>query len=262
MLKLIFPARKPGFTLMELLITCAIIALLALIGIPVYSKYRLRAKLATMVSAASGAQFAVSNDFFNQGYTLVNTTFPPNSQPFLKPSSNFISSIDVEQGWVRVIGDPDYLGGRQINFVFQPTVANNNITWTCYVTPEYFDYAPANCRNEGCAVYSWGPWVSIDQGTTWMYNVSPSNAASTWAGYCPTYPWYFGCSCYNATNTNTVRYQFIQTVIDNVDTGQGWSYLVVNNDCQQSTRVLSSQGSCASCPPGSTCQDMFTSLSP
>jgi prepilin-type N-terminal cleavage/methylation domain-containing protein len=260
MLKRIFLVRKFGFTLLELIVTCSIVAILAVISIPVYTKYRIRAKVATMVQAASGAQFAVSNDFFNQGYTLVNTTFPANTQPYLVPHSNFISTIDVEQGWVRVIGNPDYLGGRQINLVFEPTVKNNNITWTCYVSSEYFEYAPANCRNQGCAVYSWGPWQSVDQGTTWMYNVDPTDAMSTWENYCSSYSWYFGCTCYNATNTNLVRYQFIQTIVSNVNNGWGWTYLIVNDDCQESTMTLSSQGSCSSCPSGSVCQDMFTSL--
>ena len=262
MLKPIIPANKQGYTLIELLVTCMIVALVALISIPVYTKYRLRAKVATMISAASAAQFAVSNDYFNQGYTFANTTYPANTQPFLTPSSNFISSIDVQEGWVRVTGNPTYLNGNQIDLVFQPTVTNNNITWTCYISSAYFDYAPESCRNQGCAVYSWGPWQSIDQGTTWLYNVSPANVSSTWSANCASYSWFFGCSCYNATNTNLVKYQLTTNILQNVTTGAGWSYLVVDFDCQQATQQLTVVGSCASCPSGSTCQDMFTPLAP
>lgn len=262
MLKQIFPANKIAFTLIELIVTCSIVALIAVISIPIYTKYRLRSKVSTMLAAASGAQFAVANDYFNQGYTFANTNFPASTQPFLIPQSNFISSIVVENGWVRVSGDPDYLNGNQIDLVFQPTVENNNITWTCYVSPAYFDYAPDICRNEACAVYSWGDWSSIDSGTTWLYNGNPANVQSTWATYCADYPWFFGCSCYNTTDTNLVEYQLDYTVLDNVDNGWGWTYLVVNFDCQQRTRELTVVGSCSSCPGGSVCQDMFIPLDP
>lgn len=269
MLKQILPVasmrQKLGanaFTLLELIVTCSIIAAIALLSVPVYSKYRMRAKVATMISAASAAQFAVANDYFNQGYTFNNSTFAANSQPYLRPKSNFISSISVEKGWVRVTGNPEHLGGRNINVVLQPNVENNNVTWTCYVSSAYFEYAPESCRNQACAVYSWGPWQTIDQGTTWLYNANPGDVATIWSSYCASYPWYFGCKCYNASNTNLVRYQILHNVISNVDNGWGWTYLVVNEQCQQSTRELSVVGSCASCPGGSTCQDMFESLEP
>lgn len=262
MLKRILRAHNLGFSLVELIVTVSIVALLALISIPVYTKYRLRSKIGTMIAAASGAQFAVANDYFNQGYTFNNTNFAANTQPFLKPQSNFIDSISVNKGWVRVTGDAANLGGNQIDLVFQPSVENNSVTWTCYISPDYFDYAPENCRNQGCAVYSWGPWQSIDSGTTWLYNGNPSTVDSVWANYCASSPWFFGCTCYDADDTNLVRYQMESTVLDNIDNGWGWTYLVVKYDCQQSTRDVSVIGSCASCPGGATCQDMFAPLAP
>lgn len=251
-----------AFTLIELLITLSLISGLVVIGTQLYSKYRIRAKVAAMVASASAAQFAAANDYFNQGYTFENTTFGAGTQPYLVPKSSFIDSIEVEKGWVRITGNPDNLGGRDINLVFQPTVKNNEVTWTCYVSPTYFDFAPEQCRNEGCAVYTWSDWYSIDTGTTWIYDGSPGNVASTWAAYCADYPWYFGCTCYNATDTNLVKYDIQHTVIDNVDNGWGWSYLVVNHDCRQATRVMTSQGSCGSCPPDSECQNIFEKLTP
>ena len=116
-------------------------------GIPIYSKYRLRAKVATMISTASAAQFAVANDYFNQGYTLANTNFAANSQPFLVSHSNFITSLHVEEGWVYVTGNAAYLDGNQINISFEPTVANKSISWTCHVDAAYFAYVPVDCRN-------------------------------------------------------------------------------------------------------------------
>lgn len=261
MLMQIFRVRKFGFTLIELIVTCSIIALLAVIGVPIYTKYRLRAKVAAMVSAASAAQYAVSNSYFDNNYSFDNANYAANSQPFLKSEQNYISSIAIENGWVRVTGDPEYLGDNQIDLAFAPVVENNNITWTCYISPSYFDYAPESCRNEGCAVYTWGPWSTVDSGTTWLYNGNPATLQTTWNSYCAASPWFFGCTCYNATDTNLVKYDLDINVISNNNNGWGWTYLVVNFDCRQARREMTVIGSCDSCPGDSTCQDMFTPLS-
>src|SRR5690349_19329180 len=122
MLIQIYPAKRKGFTIMEMIVTCALLAIIAVIAVPLYSKYRLRAKVASMVAAASAAEFAVASDYFNQGYSFDKTNWASKSQPFLVPPSSVISKIEVEKGWVRVYGNSAELGGRTINFVFQPTV--------------------------------------------------------------------------------------------------------------------------------------------
>lgn len=139
--------KKSGFTLIELLVTLGIVLALAMIAVPSYSSYRIRSKVAAMIRAASPAQLAVANDYFNQGYTFNNSDFAANSQPFLTSEYNFISSITVTNGIITVTGNPDNLGGRQINLVFTPSVTNNNITWSCAVSSAFFDFVPANCKN-------------------------------------------------------------------------------------------------------------------
>ena len=45
--------RKPGFTLVELMITVAIIAVLAIIAIPAYTRYLARANYNTIIMTAN-----------------------------------------------------------------------------------------------------------------------------------------------------------------------------------------------------------------
>jgi type IV pilus assembly protein PilA len=138
---------KNGFTIIELLVTFGIIVILAVIGVPTYTKYRVRAKVATMVGSASAAEFAISNDYFNEGYTFANSTYSSGSQPFLVPNNNFVSSIAVTTGTITVTGNSSELGGRAINLTLVPTVTENNITWTCHSSSTFFDYVPDECRN-------------------------------------------------------------------------------------------------------------------
>lgn len=133
--------------MLELMVTLSIVAILAVMGVPIYGKYRLRSKVAAMVSAASAARLAVANDYFNQGYTFTNTDFAANSQPFLVSNANFIDSLYVTNGWVYVIGNAANLDGNQIDISFEPTVSNNSITWTCHIDAAFYVYAPEECRN-------------------------------------------------------------------------------------------------------------------
>ena len=139
--------KHSAFTLVELLITIAILAALAVVGVPTYSKYRVRSKVATMFAAAGSAEFAVSNDYFNQGYKLSTINYANNAQPFTTPSSTVISSISISAGIITITGNTAELGGRTINLVITPVVANNDITWYCSTNSSaYSEFVPTACR--------------------------------------------------------------------------------------------------------------------
>lgn len=136
-----------GFTLIELLVTITIVAIIAAVSIPSYTKYRLRAKVAQLITSVTAAKLAVQNDYFNQGYTLTKSDYISGSQIFVTPTSSIINSIEITDGIITLNANADDFGGRNITLRFNPTVTNNDITWTCYTESQYFDLMPPDCQN-------------------------------------------------------------------------------------------------------------------
>jgi type IV pilus assembly protein PilA len=139
-----------GFTLIELMIVVAIIAILAAIAVPAYQNYLIRAQVAEGFSLATGAKTAVWDFAANTG------RFPPNNQSAGLASSNsisgnYVSSVNVSGGKVTVA-----FAGPKANtalngqiLVLSPTIGTGSITWTC--SPPYTtvatEYLPTRCRN-------------------------------------------------------------------------------------------------------------------
>lgn len=140
--------QKKAFTIIELVVVFAIIATLAIIGVPVYSKYRVRANVANMFGAAGAAQLAIANDYFNQGYTFSNSNYANGSQPFTTSQSTVISSIAISSGVITITGNASELGARSINLIFTPSVSNNDISWACATnSSSYFEFVPDSCQH-------------------------------------------------------------------------------------------------------------------
>ncbi|HEY8586615.1 MAG TPA: pilin [Rhodanobacter sp.] len=138
-----------GFTLIELMIVVAIIAILAAIAIPAYQDYLIRAQVTEGMSLASGAKAAVWDFVSNTG------RFPPNNQSAglaqnTSITGSYVSSVDVTTGTIKVL----YQGAkanRAINavskfLVLSPISQAGSIIWTC--TPSTLDgkYLPTSCR--------------------------------------------------------------------------------------------------------------------
>ena len=144
--------QMQGFTLIELMIVVAIIAILAAIALPAYQDYLIRSQVSEGAVLADGAKTAVAEFYSNKGY------FPPsNASAGLAAlgsiAGKYVLSVDAgaTAGQIEVIYNATNantaIQGKMITF--SSITHGGSIEWHCIpgATPVADKYLPTSCRN-------------------------------------------------------------------------------------------------------------------
>lgn len=141
---------QKGFTLIELMITVAIVGILAAVALPAYQDYTIRAQVTEGISLASGAKAAVAEYHSNKG------DFPAGNEEagFNGASGKFVDSVEIADNVVTATfgeGANTNIDGETIVLTASPTDAGN-LQWSCggsMVSGEKVKYLPSSCRDSG-----------------------------------------------------------------------------------------------------------------
>jgi type IV pilus assembly protein PilA len=135
--------RQKGFTLIELMIVVAIVAILVAVAIfPVYQDYTIRTRVTEGLALASSAKLAVEE-------TATTNNALPASQAasgYTSPAATMnVASIVIGADGVITITYTAVSGGGTL--VLTPSITGSgDVTWDCTSGTLLDKYRPANCR--------------------------------------------------------------------------------------------------------------------
>lgn len=146
---------QKGFTLIELMIVVAIIAILAAIAIPQYQNYIIRTQVSEGMNLADGAKTAVA-EFYNNKGKYPGSNASAGLAGSASVNGKYVSTVDVTSGPIVAIFGKESntkISGSQI--VLSPYDNGGTIAWNCKSTANPANgkktnvpdaYLPTACR--------------------------------------------------------------------------------------------------------------------
>ena len=142
---------QKGFTLIELMIVVAIIAILAAIAIPAYQNYIIRTQVSEGLTLAGGAKSGIEEFYSNHGTwpkDNASAGLPANAASI---SGKYVISETVAGGKITVAyGNQANTAITPYALVLSPVANGGSISWNCGTTAGTTipsQYLSATCRN-------------------------------------------------------------------------------------------------------------------
>lgn len=138
---------QKGFTLIELMITVAIVGILAAVALPAYQDYTIRAQVTEGMALAAGGKAVVAEKYADTG-TL--TGIDSAAAGYVSQSGKYVSGTGIADGVVTATFGGDKvntnLSGATIKLTPEETAGGANLQWKCTFSGAA-KYAPSSCRD-------------------------------------------------------------------------------------------------------------------
>ena len=147
------PSAPGGFTIVELMITVAIVSILAVIALPVYQDYVTRTQVAEGVGFVASAKTNISERYYTLKTFPTDNTTAGLSDPNSYREYDFIRRLEVgtipQAGTIKVTFRLPGSASDNKSLIFIPGTQTRLVTWTC--RPADTDgirrnHAPPICR--------------------------------------------------------------------------------------------------------------------
>ena len=146
-------SMQKGFTLIELMIVVAIIAILAAIAIPAYQNYLIRSQVSEGMVLTGGARTAAAEYYSNYGKWPTNNTAAGLPSSPTSVSGKYVKQVAVASGIITATFNSTAANQAIWNktFVLSPSGNGGSISWTCSSTTNAGTvdnkYLPSSCRH-------------------------------------------------------------------------------------------------------------------
>lgn len=135
--------KQGGFTLIELMIVIAILAILMAIAIPAYQDYTVRAQNSECISIAGGAKVFLAETAQSNGVLVGNLTATQTGE-FTPPTATDFCTLTLQGSSIQIVST----AGPGGTFTLAPVQAalSDSVEWTCSQTGFEANQVPAECR--------------------------------------------------------------------------------------------------------------------